>query len=100
MKKPALFLIVKIGTVLSGMLAIGILTAQKVLEWWITRQFADNISGEAGSIGIIGGADGPTSIFISTAHSCGNPYIWAGVFAAFSLFGFIALLLMKKQRKS
>ena len=96
MKKPALFTIVKIGTVLSGMIAIGILTAQKVLEWWITRQFADNISGEACSIGIIGGADGPTSIFISTADS---PYIWAGVFAALSLFGFIALLLMRKQRK-
>lgn len=97
MKKPVLFTILKIGTILSAMIAMLILAGQNVLEWWLVRQFAGKVSDGAGSIGIIGGADGPTAIFVTTTSSWGSPYIWAGGFAVLALAGFITLLIMKKK---
>lgn len=99
MKKSSLFLTLKIGTVLSAMIAIGILTAQKVMEWWILRQISEPVSDSAGAIGIIGGADGPTAIFVSSSTSWGNPYLWAGGFAVLALAGFVIMLILRKRKK-
>ena len=99
MKKSGLFLTVKIGTVVSAMIAIGILTAQKVMEWWILRQISEPVSEGAGAIGIIGGADGPTSIFVSSSNAWGSPYLWAGGFAVLALAGFLTMLILRKRKK-
>lgn len=98
MKKSGLFLTLKIGTVVSAMIAIGILTAQKVMEWWILRQISKPASDSAASIGIIGGADGPTAIFVSST-AWGSPYLWAGGFAVLALAGFVTMLILRKRKK-
>lgn len=97
MKKTALRRGIKIATIVFGILAVGLAAAQKVLNWWTIRQLSREIPESACSIGVIGGADGPTAIFISTQYAWGNPYVWAGGFAVLSLIGLIALLILRKQ---
>ena len=54
---------------------------------------------DAGAIGIIGGADGPTSIFVaSRAHSALRPVL--PIVFALSLFSGILLTLKGKKRDS
>lgn len=96
MKKPRLFRVLQIGTVLCAVLAMGILTARKVVEWFLFKQISQPVSNEA--IGIIGGADGPTAIFITSNSCLDRPYFWALVFAGLALVGFVALLILKKRR--
>lgn len=96
MKKPRLFRILQIGTILCAVLAMGILTARKVLEWLIFEQISQPVSNE--TIGVIGGADGPTAIFIASNSCLDSPYLWAMVFAGLALVGFVALLILKKRR--
>ncbi len=53
-------------------------------------------SDKAASIGIIGGADGPTSIFIAGTPSSSLITI---IFALLSIIGFVYLIFMKKFQK-
>lgn len=61
-----------------------------LLAKWLT----ESINNQA-SIGIIGGADGPTAVFVTTSPSAGN-LIWALV-ALMGLLGFWYLGRMKKK---
>jgi Na+-transporting methylmalonyl-CoA/oxaloacetate decarboxylase beta subunit len=48
------------------------------------------------SIGIIGGADGPTSVFVSSKPS---PYVVAAIFLLLSIAGVLYLFFTRKTRK-
>jgi len=61
-----------------------------ILAKWLT----ESLNNQA-SIGIIGGADGPTAVFVTTAPSAGN-LIWLLV-AVMGLLGFWYLSRMKKK---
>lgn len=55
-----------------------------------------NEVGKASSIGIIGGADGPTAIFVTSRSF---PYLITVIFALFSIAGVLYLFFDKKVRK-
>lgn len=48
------------------------------------------------SIGIIGGADGPTSVIVSTSD---NFWIYAGIAVAIAVAVIATILIIKKRRK-
>lgn len=62
---------------------------------FISHRFNINTD-RASSIGIIGGADGPTSIFISGIV---RPYTFTFIFALLSILGLLYLLLTRKQQR-
>jgi len=51
---------------------------------------------EASSIGIIGGADGPTSIYLSSQQS---PHVVTTIFALLSIIGIIYLIFHKRSKR-
>mgnify|MGYP000901805421 CR=1 FL=1 len=53
-------------------------------------------SGKSGSIGIIGGADGPTAIYVANKSSV---YIFIAIFALLSITGVLYLFHIKKVVK-
>lgn len=65
---------------------------------WILLRICVNIPDmEAVSIGIIGGADGPTSVFVSSASSSiAEPVL----FGLLLIVGLIGLIYLKRIRKS
>jgi Na+-transporting methylmalonyl-CoA/oxaloacetate decarboxylase beta subunit len=68
-------------------------------NFWVSMYVAYRFninSDKASSIGIIGGADGPTSIFIAGIPSSNSVTI---VFALLSIIGFLYLISMKKFKK-
>jgi Na+-transporting methylmalonyl-CoA/oxaloacetate decarboxylase beta subunit len=64
-----------------------------IMRLYIQYRFQIDTDNSASSIGIIGGADGPTSIFIS-----GYPYsgIFTIIFALLSVAGVVYLLVIRK----
>lgn len=90
-----------LGTVLSG----GWLVFYSLLQWIAPRLGNISVSlseGEAASLGIIGGADGPTSILVSTAVISGggsDPDL-AVMAAVFLLCLFLFLRLGRSRRDS
>ena len=60
----------KVVTVISGILGTLLLMSNWLLKWALLISLKIDLKRhEAASIGIIGGADGPTSIFIGTKSS-------------------------------
>jgi len=66
-----------------------------IFIWFKYHIFAN----EASSIGIIGGADGPTSIYIASKPSL-NPYLITIIFAILSILGIIYLIFNKNKPKA
>ena len=62
----------------------------QILYWLLQIE----IQREAASIGVIGGADGPTAIFV--AASAGAGYIWAVLLMIVGIWGFFRLCKCKK----
>ncbi|MBE6905388.1 MAG: hypothetical protein E7476_03860 [Ruminococcaceae bacterium] len=92
----------KIATVFFAGLAMVILAVQAALKALLIHSLRGQLNigaGDAAAIGIIGGADGPTAIYVATQYVWGNPYIWAGVCAFLAAAGFITLLILKKRAK-
>lgn len=59
----------------------------------LTAAFVSAENENTGSVGIIGGADGPTAVFVTRTLVLGNPLIWAlcfcGVLLIASAIGWI-----------
>ena len=59
----------------------------------LTAVFVSAENENTGSVGIIGGADGPTAVFVTSTLVFGNPLIWAlcfcGVLLIASAIGWI-----------
>lgn len=93
----------KIATVVFGCTAMVILAVQAALKafflYSLRGQLNISAGNDAAAIGIIGGADGPTAIFVTTKYAWGSPYVWAGVCAFLAAAGFITLMVLKKRAK-
>lgn len=63
----------------------------QILYWLLQIE----IQRETASIGVIGGADGPTAIFV--ASSAGAGYIWAVVLLVIGIWGFLRLRKCKNK---
>lgn len=97
MKKSKKLKFLKLGMFVSGTLAIIIAMSDFILKQFIKMAFKVDVSGnEAASIGIIGGADGPTAIFLAGNQSFPYKYIWMLIFS--SITG-ICFLLWRKVSK-
>lgn len=73
----------------AAILAFLVLTGKLAIQFLVT----DFINGMTRSVGVIGGADGPTTIFVSSAVSEGFDYglvFWIALLAA-GLIGFVRL---------
>ena len=62
----------------------------QILYWLMQME----IQREAASIGVIGGADGPTAIFVTS--SVGMSYVWAALLLTVGIWGFLRLRKCKK----
>ena len=75
--------ILKIGIIASGIIALGISMSDFIIKQYLSHSLGVDFSGhEATSMAIIGGADGPTSIFLSEEPVFPSKYIWTLVFLA------------------
>jgi Na+-transporting methylmalonyl-CoA/oxaloacetate decarboxylase beta subunit len=88
----------KIITVLTITTTIITLISASFSFWvrtYLSYRFNTNLN-KACSIGIIGGSDGPTSIFIAGIPSSNSITL---IFALLSLIGFVYLIFMKRFQK-
>lgn len=97
MKKSTKLKFLKVGMFVSGMITIIIAMSDLILKQFIKWAFKVDVSGnEAASIGIIGGADGPTSILLTNSHSFPDKYIWMLIFSGITG---VCFLLWRKASK-
>ena len=75
-------------TVLSGAICF--------VSYWAPLVISGLSFGEAGAIGIIGGADGPTSIFVTKSSA---PFFALPVIFVVSLFAWLFFLWKNKQSR-
>jgi len=87
--------VITILTIITTLITLISVSFNFFLRMYVSYRF--NIdSNNADSIGIIGGSDGPTSIFIAGKASSGSIII---VFAFLSIIGFVYLVFLKKNQK-
>jgi Na+-transporting methylmalonyl-CoA/oxaloacetate decarboxylase beta subunit len=95
MKKEKSTKMITIFTVICALVAFISLFFSSLLPLYLSHKF--NIdTREAGSIGIIGGADGPTAIYLSGQISS---YWFTVVFATLAILGIIYLIFAKNSVK-
>ena len=87
----------KIAAFISGFLALFTFFSPHLLKLWLTWQFRQELADtpgvqEAASIGIIGGADGPTAIYLTSSQ----PNLQIGLAAG---LGALAVLLFLASNK-
>lgn len=75
---------------------IGLLLLQINPSWVLTQVF-QAVSGSSASYGIIGGADGPTAIFVTAGPRTVEDYILPGVLVIMCLVGYWRLSHLKKN---
>ena len=66
-------LLVCVSAVLS-LLSVYTLFSDRVVSWMLTK-FYNVTNMESSTIGVIGGADGPTAIFVTTVKSPGSDWV-------------------------
>jgi Na+-transporting methylmalonyl-CoA/oxaloacetate decarboxylase beta subunit len=86
--------IVKIITVLSMLAAIIGFSYKYLLILYMSYKFHSDLS-DAASIGVIGGADGPTTIFIAGSR---NYIIVPVIFTLISIAGALYLIVTRKKK--
>lgn len=87
--------IVSIITIITSVITIFSALYIYIIPKYIINKFALN-TGDAASIGIIGGADGPTTIIVSGAHLSFTTTI---IFLLISIIGIGYLIYTKKRVK-
>jgi Na+-transporting methylmalonyl-CoA/oxaloacetate decarboxylase beta subunit len=83
---------VMIFTVICGAAAAISLLYEYLLPLYLSYKFKTDLS-DASSIGIIGGADGPTTIFVSGSVSPGV----TALFAVLTVIGIVYLIIAKRR---
>jgi len=86
---------VTIFTIISLIVTLFNLTYSFLLPVYLSYKFQIDLS-EASSIGIIGGADGPTSIYLASQQS---PRIVTLIFALLSIIGIIYIIFHKISKR-
>lgn len=80
----------KIGMIVSGILTIIIAISDFIIEKFVKLVLKIDISANnATSVGIIGGADGPTTIVLSENQPFLSKYIWMLIFLVITLACFL-----------
>jgi len=95
MKKSKSIIIAAL-TVICALIALTGAFSGPLLALYLSYKFKINAK-DAGSIGIIGGADGPTAIFVS-GHN--NSHWFTAIFALLAILGVIYLLKTKHSKNS
>ena len=96
MKKEKSTKMITIFTVICALVAFISLFFSSLLPLYLSYKFKIDIR-NAGSIGIIGGADGPTAIYVSGQSSS---HLFTAIFALLTILGFIYLVVIKYKKKS
>lgn len=91
MKKERIYKAITIFTLISVIVTLINLANSFLLPIYLSYKFQTDFR-EASSIGIIGGADGPTSIYLSSQQS---PRIVTLIFALLSIIGIICIIFNK-----
>jgi len=95
MKKEKSTKMITIFTVICALVAFISLFFSSLLPLYLSYKFKIDTK-DAGSIGIIGGADGPTTIYLSGQISS---YWFTVVFATLAILGIIYLIFAKNSVK-
>jgi len=95
MKKEKSTKMITIFTVICALVAFISLFFNSLLPLYLSYKFNIDTK-DAGSIGIIGGADGPTTIYLSGQISS---YWFTVVFATLAILGIIYLIFAKNSVK-
>ena len=97
MKKERLRKVVTVLTIIAIMITLISVGFHFLLPKYLSCKY--NIqAGNADSIGIIGGADGPTAIFVASGTSS-STYILTAIFALLSIGGILYVLFANKAMK-
>lgn len=82
----------------SALTAVGTigLLYRGICRFWLLSNVLSKVPDGAASVGIIGGADGPTAIFLPASHS---RMPWYG-FLILALIGIAGLVWYRKKRKA
>lgn len=94
MKKEKSTKMITIFTVICALVAFISLFFSSLLPLYLSYKFKIDIR-NAGSIGIIGGADGPTTIYVSGQSSS---HLFTAIFALLTILGFIYLVIIKYKK--
>ncbi|MDK2801606.1 MAG: hypothetical protein PWQ70_3225 [Clostridiales bacterium] len=94
MKKEKSTKMITIFTVICALVAFISLFFSSLLPLYLSYKFKIDIR-NAGSIGIIGGADGPTAIYVSGQSSS---HLFTAIFALLTILGFIYLVVIKYKK--
>lgn len=78
-------------------LLLAVLSALWLAGWGLGQAFIWSLTRQNASIGIIGGADGPTSILVATTTNVYREGIAALILLLIGIVGFILLRRMKKK---
>lgn len=90
MKKSTKIKFLKIGMIVSGILTIIIAISDFIIEKFVKLVLKIDISANnATSVGIIGGADGPTTIVLAENQPFLSKYIWMLIFLVITLVCFL-----------
>lgn len=95
MKNKLINKAITILTVICIMVTINNLAFNFLLPIYLSYKFQTDLKG-ASSIGVIGGADGPTSIYLSSQQSPGTI---TAIFALLSIVGIIYLIFVKRTKR-
>lgn len=87
--------IIMIITIVTSIITIVSVSWEFIIRMYLQYRFQITTDNNASSIGIIGGADGPTSIYLS-----GSPYssIITIIFALLSALAIIFLVVTRKEK--
>lgn len=81
----------------SGVITVIIGMSDFIMRQIIKLKLNADISSTSSSIGIIGGADGPTAIFLADNNNFSSKWIWLSIFLPFAI---ICFLFLRKYSKS
>ena len=96
MRKDIILKIIKISTIICGIIALVCGTSPFLLPRLSASLLQISINKEASSVGIIGGADGPTAIFLTTSSP---PFLYTTVFAILTAMGLVFQIIIKKRNR-
>jgi len=86
---------IAILTILFAIITVISIGFNLLIPIFITHRFNIDTDGVS-SIGIIGSADGPTSIFVAGTS---YPYVFTSIFALLTILGLLYLFVTRKQQR-
>lgn len=95
MRKDKLTKIVAVLTVITGLITVIRLGFNFLLPMYLSYKLNKDVN-NASTIGIIGGADGPTTIFIASQPSFN---LAIGIFSLLTIAGIIYLFIVNRSMK-